>query len=68
MRVLPSLLYRASKLWWRLTRPITVGVRIFLVQDNRVLLVRHTYQNAWTRYEYTRHLDCTHCTEIPQQA
>jgi len=40
-------LYRCERLWWRLTRPVTVGVRLLLVRDGSVLLVRHTYQSQW---------------------
>jgi ADP-ribose pyrophosphatase YjhB (NUDIX family) len=36
-----------ARLWWSIARPITVGVRVFLIQDGRLLLVRHTYQDAW---------------------
>ena len=40
-------LYQAELLWWRLTRPVTLGVRLLAVQDGTVLLVRHTYQSQW---------------------
>ena len=38
----------AARLYWRLTRPLTAGVRA-LVRDEegRVLLVRHTYLEGW---------------------
>ncbi len=39
--------YRLYALQWRVTRPITLGVRILLIQDHQVLLVRHTYQAEW---------------------
>lgn len=32
---------------WYITRPITVGVRVMMIQDGQVVLVHHTYQNAW---------------------
>jgi ADP-ribose pyrophosphatase YjhB (NUDIX family) len=47
MRVLPSLLYRAKRAWWSIAKPITVGVRAVLVRKGQILLVRHTYQDAW---------------------
>jgi len=28
-------------------RPITIGVRLLLVKEGQVLLVRHVYQNGW---------------------
>jgi ADP-ribose pyrophosphatase YjhB (NUDIX family) len=40
-------LYCARRAWWSIARPITLGVRAFLVREGRILLVRHTYQDAW---------------------
>lgn len=39
--------YLALRVVWRFTRPITVGVRVMMVMDDQVLLVHHTYQDAW---------------------
>ncbi|MBN1640732.1 MAG: NUDIX domain-containing protein [Anaerolineae bacterium] len=39
--------YRCLRLWWGLRRPVTVGVRVVLIRDEHVLLVKHTYQDAW---------------------
>ena len=47
MHVWARLRYRIARLWWSVAKPITVGVRVLLVQDGRLLLVRHTYQEAW---------------------
>lgn len=34
--------------WWRLRRPMTLGVRVLVVDDEgRVLLVRHSYTEGW---------------------
>lgn len=41
------LAYDAYRLYWRILRPITMGVRILLVTDGQVLLVKHTYQDGW---------------------
>ena len=41
------LAYLAMRLQWWLLRPITLGVRLILLQDDRVLLVRHTYTPGW---------------------
>ena len=47
MRPLPRLLYIINRLRWRITKPITVGVRLILEKDQTVLLVKHTYQRHW---------------------
>jgi 8-oxo-dGTP pyrophosphatase MutT (NUDIX family) len=39
--------YLAHKAWSWLLRPIELGVRMILVQDGKVLLVRHTYMAGW---------------------
>jgi len=31
----------------RLTRPITIGVRVLLIENDTALLVRHTYRDGW---------------------
>lgn len=41
------LAYAALKLKWRLLRPISIGVRMVVLRDGAVLLVRHTYQSGW---------------------
>jgi ADP-ribose pyrophosphatase YjhB (NUDIX family) len=40
-------LYKLRRLWWSVSKPLTVGVRVFLIRDGALLLVRHTYQDAW---------------------
>ena len=45
------LAYRAAwfgvRWQWRIFHPITLGVRILLIRDGEVLLVRHTYRPGW---------------------
>jgi 8-oxo-dGTP pyrophosphatase MutT (NUDIX family) len=41
------LAYFALKIYWFFLRPLTLGVRVMLIQDGKVLLVRHTYINGW---------------------
>jgi len=42
------LIGRAARLWWRLRKPRTLGVRaLVLDRDSRVALVRHTYIGQW---------------------
>ncbi|MBN1584201.1 MAG: NUDIX domain-containing protein [Anaerolineae bacterium] len=47
MNQLARIVHRLFRLWWRLTKPITVGVRVLLIRDAEILLVKHTYQEAW---------------------
>ena len=47
MHLLPRLFYRLARVRWRITRPVTLGVRLLLVREGNVLLVRHTYQPYW---------------------
>ena len=46
-RALLRFAYAVYGLRWRLLRPVTVGVRIMLVQDGTVILIRHSYQGFW---------------------
>jgi len=39
--------YRLLQWWWKVRRPTTVGVRVLLLREGQVLLVQHTYQDAW---------------------
>jgi 8-oxo-dGTP pyrophosphatase MutT (NUDIX family) len=36
-----------AQLWWRIARPVTMGVRVVIVDGDNVLLVRHTYRRGW---------------------
>jgi len=38
------LIFKAGQLFWRITKPITLGIRLVLIKENTVLLVKHTYQ------------------------
>lgn len=35
------------KIWWFIFRPTTIGVRLLLVVDDYVLLVKHSYGDQW---------------------
>lgn len=42
------LLGKLAKLWWRARRPLTLGVRVLVLDPaDRVALVRHTYGEHW---------------------
>jgi 8-oxo-dGTP pyrophosphatase MutT (NUDIX family) len=42
-----KLLYLGFKIYCFIFRPIRMGVRVMLIQDNEVCLIRHTYLNGW---------------------
>jgi 8-oxo-dGTP pyrophosphatase MutT (NUDIX family) len=39
--------YRAQRLRWWATRPVVLGVRVLLIADGEVVLVRQTYRPGW---------------------
>ncbi len=41
------LLYKIYTLQFFFTRPIVIGVRVILIREGQVLLVKHTYQDGW---------------------
>lgn len=41
----PVMLMR--RIYWKLFRPLTTGVRAIAVKDNEILLVKHNYGNEW---------------------
>ncbi len=47
MSLVPKLIYSLNRLHWRITSPLTVGVRLLLIRDDTVLLVKHTYVPNW---------------------
>lgn len=41
------LLYLMARCYWRIFRPITLGVKLLLVKDGMIWLVKHSYQHGW---------------------
>ncbi len=39
--------YHLAQIYYYIFRPITMGVKVMLVRDDEVLLVRHSYQPGW---------------------
>ena len=47
-KIVMRTLYKLARTYWFFTRPITIGVRAIITNnDNNVLLVKHTYQDSW---------------------
>lgn len=40
-------MWEGERLRWRLFHPVTIGARVILVREGRVLLVRHSYRAGW---------------------
>lgn len=47
MRPLVRLAYLLAAATWRVTKPLTLGVRVIMAREGSVLLVRHSYQPHW---------------------
>lgn len=47
MKLVARLIYRLNRLRWRVCRPVTLGVRVLLVKEGAVVLVKHTYHDHW---------------------
>jgi 8-oxo-dGTP pyrophosphatase MutT (NUDIX family) len=47
MKPIPRLLHILERLKLRILRPVTLGVRVLLERDGRVVLVWHTYDKLW---------------------
>jgi len=47
MKLLHQLAFNLIRLYWKLAKPITIGVRVLMTQDHRVVLVKHTYDDYW---------------------
>jgi len=40
-------IYILSRMFWLWVNPISVGVRILLIRDQQILLVKHVYNDRW---------------------
>ena len=48
LRPVATFINRSLRLYWRITKPVTFGVRaVVLGPDGRLLLVKHTYDKYW---------------------
>jgi ADP-ribose pyrophosphatase YjhB (NUDIX family) len=47
LRIFTRLLYLAYRVFCFIFRPVRTGVRVMMIQDGRVLLVRQSYVSGW---------------------
>jgi len=47
MKTISRFLHALQRLKWRILKPVTIGVRVLMEQDGRVVLVWHTYDELW---------------------
>lgn len=47
MTLVLQTLYWIRRIYQFILRPVNLGVRIMLIQNGKVLLVRHVYQDGW---------------------
>ena len=40
-------IYQASRMFWLVVKPLSVGVRLLLIRDGKVLMVKHVYEKFW---------------------
>ena len=47
-RVIINLAYKILRVYWQIFKPVTLGARAIVVgSDEKILLVKHTYQDHW---------------------
>ena len=39
--------YRARQAYWKIFEPTILGVRALIVDQEQIMLVKHTYTNGW---------------------
>jgi 8-oxo-dGTP pyrophosphatase MutT (NUDIX family) len=47
LSIIANIIYKSNKLLNKIVTPTTIGVRVILVRDEEVLLVKHTYLDGW---------------------
>jgi ADP-ribose pyrophosphatase YjhB (NUDIX family) len=47
MKFLIRYIYQASRFLWLLLKTTSVGVRLLMIRDDQVLLVKHVYEPYW---------------------
>jgi 8-oxo-dGTP pyrophosphatase MutT (NUDIX family) len=40
-------IYQASRMFWLAVKPLSVGVRLMMIREGQVLMVKHVYEKYW---------------------
>jgi len=46
-RLVMKVIFFCARIYWKLVHPLTWGVRLMLIQNDEIVLVRHTYRSGW---------------------
>jgi ADP-ribose pyrophosphatase YjhB (NUDIX family) len=47
MKFLIRYLYQASRMLWLVFKPVSMGVRVLMIENGQVVLVKHVYEPYW---------------------
>ncbi|WP_420630506.1 NUDIX domain-containing protein [Candidatus Leptofilum sp.] len=47
MKLKWRILYLLARCYWRIFKPLTLGVKLMLIEDDAIWLVQHSYQPGW---------------------
>ena len=47
MKIIKLIAYKIATIYWKIFRPQTFGVKLLLINDNKVLLVEHSYTKGY---------------------
>ena len=48
MRIIYKFIGKLLRMYWRIAKPFTIGVRAIVINaDNQALLIKHTYTKSW---------------------
>lgn len=46
-RVVMKIIFFFARIYWKIFHPLTLGVRLMLIKNGEIVLVRHTYRDGW---------------------
>lgn len=46
-RIAMKIIFFFARIYWKIVQPLSWGVRLMLVQNNQIVLIRHTYRDGW---------------------